>query len=245
MTAHTCVLPLYLHFCLALLATIKIKMAPIAFQQCDGLRILLFTHTTLSTESFLQIFVVLFHLQAIFPTHGWGKVLHTKFSPIKTEWCSGSSLMTIDLLLNRVTIILFNKTSLPRIAPSNNSGSTKWRLLLSFQASPAIRFSLVAPSSKMFCVYSIKHRTQPCSIPCKYIFWAFAWLPFLRNDSPFTKNVDSGNSPRLVCVNVTVLLSYTDWDGERSFIIILGRSNETPNHLNWIEPKHNKNGNYL
>ena len=83
--------------------------------------------------------------------------------------------------------------SLPLIALSNNSGSAKWRWILCRKKSTSV-FAIVTPSDKIFKVYSFRQRTQPFSIPCRNIFLAFERLPFLRNDSPFTKNVDSGNS---------------------------------------------------
>ena len=44
-------------------------------------------------------------------------------------------------------------------------------------------------------VYANIQRTQALfSIPCRYNLLAFEKFPFLRNNSPFTKNVDSGNS---------------------------------------------------
>ena len=64
MTTHTCVLSLQPHFFLTRLAAIIIKFAPVTFPQRDGLRILFFTHTALTTVMFLRIFVRLFSLSS-------------------------------------------------------------------------------------------------------------------------------------------------------------------------------------
>merc|ERR1711865_1092029 len=68
------------NFYLTLPATIKIKMAAITFQQCDGLRLFFFTHTTLSIDFFLN-FLYFFRLISIFPII----VLQINFLPIKTD----------------------------------------------------------------------------------------------------------------------------------------------------------------